>query len=68
MKTGTDINYAAELLRKGKVVAIPTETVYGLAANAFDHVLKNYDYNIEKDLWLQLFKELEFENNISRTA
>lgn len=27
---------AAELLKKGEVVAIPTETVYGLAANAFD--------------------------------
>lgn len=36
MKIGTDLNYAAELIRNGKVVAIPTETVYGLAANAFD--------------------------------
>ncbi len=27
--------YAAKLLRQGEVVAIPTETVYGLAANAF---------------------------------
>ncbi len=27
---------AVELLRKGEVVAVPTETVYGLAANAFD--------------------------------
>lgn len=27
---------AAELLRRGEVVGIPTETVYGLAANAFD--------------------------------
>lgn len=27
---------AASLLNNGKVVAIPTETVYGLAANAFD--------------------------------
>ncbi len=33
---GTDILKAAELLRAGKVVAIPTETVYGLAANALD--------------------------------
>ncbi len=30
------INQAAELLRAGKLVAIPTETVYGLAANALD--------------------------------
>ena len=27
---------AAELIKKGEVVAIPTETVYGLAANAYD--------------------------------
>jgi L-threonylcarbamoyladenylate synthase len=31
---GSDILRAAELLTAGKVVAIPTETVYGLAANA----------------------------------
>jgi L-threonylcarbamoyladenylate synthase len=30
------IQRAAELLRAGEVVALPTETVYGLAANAFD--------------------------------
>ena len=36
---GTDkysIEEAARLLKKGEVVGIPTETVYGLAANAFD--------------------------------
>ena len=32
----TDIRQAAELLRRGNVVAIPTETVYGLAANIYD--------------------------------
>jgi L-threonylcarbamoyladenylate synthase len=30
------VQHAAELLRAGQVVALPTETVYGLAANAFD--------------------------------
>ena len=30
------INEAAELLRSGEVVAFPTETVYGLGANALD--------------------------------
>ncbi len=30
------IRAAAEILKKGEVVAIPTETVYGLAANALD--------------------------------
>lgn len=31
-----EINHASKLLQEGKVVAVPTETVYGLAANAFD--------------------------------
>lgn len=35
-KTGTDIHEAIKLLRAGKLVAIPTETVYGLAANALN--------------------------------
>ena len=30
------VSTAAKLLREGRVVAIPTETVYGLAANALD--------------------------------
>ncbi|MEY2428778.1 MAG: L-threonylcarbamoyladenylate synthase [Verrucomicrobiota bacterium] len=30
------VHRAAELLRSGEVVALPTETVYGLAANALD--------------------------------
>lgn len=43
--TGTDIRAAADLLKKGELVAIPTETVYGLAANALDPaaVLKIYE-------------------------
>ncbi len=36
MPIGTGLSEAAALLRAGEVVAIPTETVYGLAANAFD--------------------------------
>jgi L-threonylcarbamoyladenylate synthase len=35
-ETGTDINIARNLLVKGELVAIPTETVYGLAGNAFN--------------------------------
>lgn len=31
-----DISFAIHTLNEGKVVAIPTETVYGLAANIFD--------------------------------
>jgi L-threonylcarbamoyladenylate synthase len=43
--TGTDISKAGEILRRGELVAIPTETVYGLAANALDPVavLKIYE-------------------------
>ncbi len=33
-ETGIDIKKAAALLKQGQLVAIPTETVYGLAANA----------------------------------
>ncbi len=42
---GDDIIEARDLLEKGELVAIPTETVYGLAANAFnvDAVLKIYE-------------------------
>lgn len=35
-RIGSDLEHAARLLRGGQLVAIPTETVYGLAANAFD--------------------------------
>ena len=40
MKTelSTDRNAAVELLRQGEVVALPTETVYGLAADALDPI------------------------------
>jgi L-threonylcarbamoyladenylate synthase len=42
---GKDINKAKELLQSGELVAIPTETVYGLAGNALnkDAVLKIFD-------------------------
>jgi len=35
---GTDVQRAADLLRNGQVIGIPTETVYGLAGNALDAV------------------------------
>jgi L-threonylcarbamoyladenylate synthase len=43
--TGKDISRAAGLLQNGDLVAIPTETVYGLAANALNPaaVLKIYE-------------------------
>lgn len=35
-KVGKNILLAAGFLKEGRLVAVPTETVYGLAANAFD--------------------------------
>ncbi len=35
-KLGTDIEYAINLLAAGELVGIPTETVYGLAANCYN--------------------------------
>jgi L-threonylcarbamoyladenylate synthase len=42
---GTEITEAASLLSRGELVAIPTETVYGLAANALNEaaILKIYE-------------------------
>ena len=44
-KTGVDIVKAKQLLSNGELVAIPTETVYGLAANALnkDAVIKIFE-------------------------
>lgn len=36
MSTSSDIERAARLIREGRLVAFPTETVYGLGANALD--------------------------------
>lgn len=33
---GTDVHQAADILKQGELVGIPTETVYGLAGNALD--------------------------------
>ncbi|MFN9709912.1 MAG: L-threonylcarbamoyladenylate synthase [Bacteroidota bacterium] len=43
--TGIDLNSVKHLLEDGEIVAIPTETVYGLAANALNEeaVLKIYE-------------------------
>lgn len=41
------VKRAAELLRAGEVVALPTETVYGLAANALDEVAVEKIYQVK---------------------
>lgn len=37
-QTGTEVTLAKQFLENGELVAIPTETVYGLAANALDPI------------------------------
>jgi L-threonylcarbamoyladenylate synthase len=41
------VQRAAELLRAGEVVALPTETVYGLAANALDAAAVRRIYDVK---------------------
>jgi len=48
MQTGTDIVYAARLITEGKLVVFPTETVYGLGANAFDPFAVAKVFSIKK--------------------
>jgi len=48
MLTGTDIQFAVECLRKGELVVMPTETVYGLAANAFDSLAVAKIFEVKK--------------------
>ncbi|HTB64306.1 MAG TPA: L-threonylcarbamoyladenylate synthase [Opitutales bacterium] len=38
---------AADLLRAGEIVALPTETVYGLAANALDEKAVRYIFSVK---------------------
>lgn len=44
---GSDIHAAKSFLDKGEVVAIPTETVYGLAANALDETAVSSIFRIK---------------------
>jgi len=57
---GNNISYAIELLNSNKLVAIPTETVYGLAANAFN---KNAVLNIYKTKNRPQFNPLIIHSN-----
>ena len=69
IETGTDIVYAASLLRRGELVAIPTETVYGLAANALDSnaVMKIYATK-QRPTFNPLIVHVAETNDISRFA
>ena len=43
-----DISFAIHTLNEGKVVAIPTETVYGLAANAYSDIATKKIFQLKK--------------------
>jgi len=45
---GKDLNDASELLKKGELIAIPTETVYGLAGNALNEDALLHIYQTKK--------------------
>ena len=42
-----DIARAAELIRQGGLVAVPTETVYGLAGNGLDPAVVSRIYEVK---------------------
>ncbi len=48
MKISKDIAEAAQLLKEGQVIAMPTETVYGLAANALDPTAISKVYKVKE--------------------
>jgi L-threonylcarbamoyladenylate synthase len=45
---GTDISLAAKLLKEGEVISIPTETVYGLAANVYNQTSISKIFDIKQ--------------------
>ena len=48
MNNKKDINIAAKIIKKGGIVAFPTETVYGIGVNIFDEDAANLLYAIKK--------------------
>jgi L-threonylcarbamoyladenylate synthase len=48
VKISKDIAEAAQLLKEGQVIAMPTETVYGLAANALDPTAISKVYKVKE--------------------
>ncbi len=76
IKIGNDINLAKKILDKNGLVAIPTETVYGLAGNATNKEAVNKIYLIKKRPFEDplichtnsLEKILNYTKNIPETA
>lgn len=63
--TDEQLSYPVELIKRGDVVAFPTETVYGLGANALRSCLLNKRYEVDEHLlkiwfyFLQCFCSIE---------
>ena len=51
----TDINKAKQVLLKNELIALPTETVYGLAGNAFNEIAIKKIFELKKKTLLQPF-------------
>ena len=49
-----NIKKAQKLLNKNECVAIPTETVYGLAGNAYSDIACKKIFKLKKDLKITL--------------
>lgn len=47
-KITKDIEIVADVLRQGEIAAVPTETVYGLAANALNEIAVKKIYKVKK--------------------
>ena len=43
-----NLNKAKKILEKNKIIAVPTETVYGLAGNAYSNKSVKRIYNLKK--------------------
>jgi L-threonylcarbamoyladenylate synthase len=74
IETGTDIEYAAKCITNGDLVAFPTETVYGLGADAFNPFAVARVFEVKKrptfDPLIVHISELKqitdlYDNNIS---
>ncbi|MEJ6796367.1 MAG: L-threonylcarbamoyladenylate synthase [Flavobacteriales bacterium] len=66
----TDLHKAAEALKQNNIVAIPTETVYGLAANAFEHKAIEKIFSLKKRPFynplIVHIKSAEYLNHIAK--
>ncbi|MFO0937779.1 MAG: L-threonylcarbamoyladenylate synthase [Gemmataceae bacterium] len=63
------VSQAAELLRSGRLVAIPTETVYGLAANALDEFAVQTIFAVKgRPSTNPLIVHVESEDDMKRVA